>query len=63
MTPEKYAIEKFKSRVLRDLADELRANTQWMRGIPISLTFVMDVYVDGMRDITQTEMMPLTLTL
>lgn len=63
MTPEKYAIEKFKSRVLRDLADELRANTQWMRGIPISLTFVMDAYVDGMRDITQTEIMSLTLTL
>lgn len=63
MTPEKYAIEKFKSCVLRDLADELRANTQWKRGAPISLTFVMDIYVDGMRDITQTEMMPLTLTL
>jgi len=63
MTPEKYAIEKFKSRVLRDLADELRANTQWMRGTPISLTFVMDAYVDGMRDITQTEIMSLTLTL
>lgn len=63
MTPEKYAIEKFKSRMLRDLADELRANTQWMRGTPISLTFVMDAYVDGMRDITQTEIMSLTLTL
>lgn len=63
MTPEKYTIEKFKSCVLRGLADELRANTQWKRGTPINLTFVMDVYVDGMRDITQTEMMPLTLTL
>lgn len=63
MTPEKYAIEKFKSCVLRGLADELRANTQWMRGAPISLTFILDVYVDGMQDITQTEMMPLTLTL
>lgn len=63
MMPEKYAIEKFKSRVLRGLADELRANTKWLRGAPISLTLFQHVYVDGLEDITQAEMMPLTLTL
>lgn len=63
MMPEKYAIEKFKSRVLRGLADELRANTQWKRGTPISLTFFQHVYVDGLQDITQAEMTALTLTL
>lgn len=55
--------EKFKSRVLRGLADELRANTKWLRGAPISLTLFQHVYVDGLEDITQAEMMPLTLTL
>lgn len=52
-----------KVRPLGQKVDELRANTKWLRGAPISLTLFQHVYVDGLEDITQAEMMPLTLTL
>lgn len=63
MVPEKYAIKKLKSRMILGLEDELRANTNWTRGTYLNLTIFLHVYVDGLEDITQAEMMPLTLTL
>lgn len=63
MIPEKYAIEKLKTRVLLELADKLRANTNWKRGTPIDVTVFWDVYVDGMQDETQTKMENIQLTL
>ena len=63
MMPEKYAIEKFKNRVLLGLTDELRANTWWTHGVYLNLTLTMHICVDGLEDVSQRETTHVTVSL
>lgn len=54
MIPTRYTIEVLKMQALIGLADELRANTTWQKGVPFRIIIRTTVFVEGILDISQT---------
>lgn len=63
MIPTRYTIEMLKMQALIGLADELRANTTWQKGVPFRILIRTTVFVDGIEDVSQATTESQTITL